>query len=67
MSKPSDHIPKGALCVFCQKRPASVVTRLVARDDSMEQDALLWGAATCWHCTESLKQRLNAGQLRKPG
>jgi hypothetical protein len=59
MTKPSDHIEKGARCVACDENPATTVTRLVARDDGMPSDALLWGAATCWSCAEALGRLLD--------
>lgn len=41
MSKASDHIQPGTKCIKCKTRPATVLTRLVARDSGMAADALL--------------------------
>lgn len=57
--KPSDHIKPGTVCVCCGDRPATTVTRLVFRDDSMEQDAILWSAATCEQCPQKLADLLD--------
>jgi len=62
MSKASDHIVPGTLCICCRVRPATYLTRLVTRDDSMEQDALLYGAPTCYPCAEKLAQILRLGE-----
>jgi hypothetical protein len=56
MGKPSDHITPGALCTCCRRRPATTLARFVARTDELPQDALLWGAATCWECAEALSR-----------
>lgn len=60
MGKPSDHIVPGALCVVCNKAPATVLTRLVARDDGMPTDGMLWAGGTCWDCVRELASRLNS-------
>lgn len=36
-----------------------MLTRLVARDDTMPEDALLWGGATCWKCPRELAKVLD--------
>lgn len=58
--KPSDHIFPGALCCICKVDDAKVLTRLVARDDDMPADGILWGAATCWDCANMLARSLVA-------
>jgi hypothetical protein len=60
MGKPSDHIVPGSLCVVCRKAPATVLTRLVARDDGMLADGMLWAGGTCWGCVKELASRLNS-------
>lgn len=62
MSKASDHIAKGTKCCRCQKKPATVMVRLVARDDTMAQDALVWASARCWDCVQPLKQILDTSE-----
>jgi hypothetical protein len=59
MGKPSDHIVEGSLCVVCNKVPATVLTRLVARDDGMPADGLFWAGGTCWDCVRELAITLN--------
>lgn len=54
MAKASDHIVAGSLCVICNRRPAMVLTRLVARDDGMPADGMLWAGGTCWDCVKLL-------------
>jgi hypothetical protein len=59
MGKPSDHIVPGSLCIVCNKLPATVLTRLVARDDGMLSDGMLWAGGTCWGCVKELAITLN--------
>lgn len=59
-NKASDHIAKNSVCVVCKNAPAIVLTRLVARDDNMPADGLLFGAATCWDCANELASALKA-------
>ncbi|MFA5053934.1 MAG: hypothetical protein WC565_07735 [Parcubacteria group bacterium] len=66
MGKPSDHIVPGSLCVACNKAPAIVLTRLVARDDGMAADGILWAAATCWDCARQLASARNASTPVSP-
>lgn len=63
MGKPSDHIMPGATCVCCRTRSATFLTRLVTRDDSMEQDALLFGAPTCYPCAQKLARLLDVSEI----
>ncbi len=58
VNKASDHIQSGALCSKCKKCPATVATRLVARDDTMAADGILWGGGTCWGCANELGKML---------
>ena len=54
MSKPSDHIVPGALCIRCEQRPAVALTRLVTATDAQPRNILLWGGATCEPCALDL-------------
>jgi hypothetical protein len=66
MGKPSDHIVPGSLCIACNKMPATVLARLVARDDGMPADGILWAAATCWACARQLASALSASTPVNP-
>lgn len=66
MGKPSDHIVPGSLCWVCNKAPATVLTRLLARDDGMPADGILWAGGTCWDCARELAITLNGKGPRTP-
>lgn len=59
MGNASDHIVPGSTCVVCKTALATVLTRLVARDDGMPADGLLWASGTCWVCARELASTLN--------
>jgi hypothetical protein len=56
--KASTYIAPGAKCACCRERPATMITRLVARNDDMPGDGLFWGAATCEGCVSKLGKML---------